>query len=331
MAMTLGNVTGRFWRWMAAGGCGLVAGLATEAAENSGSKAKGTQLQIVATFEESMPTGVTVSQDNRVFVNFPRWGDPVPYTVAEIKNGKAAPFPDADINRLDTNRAAETFVSVQSVVVDPRNRLWVLDTGSVKMEPVVPNGPKLVCIDLASNKVVKKVPFPREVALPTTYLNDIRFDLRNGEGVAYITDSSEKGPNGIIVVDLGSGKSRRVLHEHPSTKAEPNFVPTIDGKKVMKHEPGKEPQPIKTGSDGIAISADGSRLYYCPLGSRKLYSVPTGLLLDASATPEKVGRGGERRGGKGRVGRAGIGQREPDLRDRLRKQRGASADEGGQL
>ena len=62
--------------------------------------------------------------------------------------------------------------------------------------------------------------FPTDVALPTTYLNDVRFDLRRGEaGTAFITDSSDQGPNGIIVVDLATGESWRRLHEHPSTKA----------------------------------------------------------------------------------------------------------------
>ncbi|MEA2526177.1 MAG: hypothetical protein QOF73_3404, partial [Thermomicrobiales bacterium] len=36
------------------------------------------------------------------------------------------------------------------------------------------------------------------------------------------------------------------------------------------------------GSDGIAISSDGARLYYCPLGSRRLYSVATDALIDRS-------------------------------------------------
>ena len=31
-----------------------------------------------------MPTGVTVAKGGRIFVNFPRWGDDVPFTVGEI-------------------------------------------------------------------------------------------------------------------------------------------------------------------------------------------------------------------------------------------------------
>jgi len=154
------------------------------------------------------------------------------------------------------------------------------------MEPVVPNGPKLVGVDLNGNEVFQTIRFPSNVALPTTYLNDVRFDLRKGgAGVAYITDSSDKGPNGIIVVNLASGQSRRLLNDHPSTKAEPNFVPTVEGKPLMQRKPGQPPQPLKMGSDGIAISADGDKLFYCPLASHHLYSVSTSALLDEQLTP----------------------------------------------
>jgi sugar lactone lactonase YvrE len=127
-----------------------------------------------------MPTGVTVGQNGRIFVNFPRWGDPVPFTVAEIRDGHPRAYSNAEVNRLDPARARETFVSVQSVVVDSRNRLWIVDTGSINFAPVVPDGPKRVGIDLATNRIIKTIQFPSEVVLPTTYLNDVHFDLRKG-------------------------------------------------------------------------------------------------------------------------------------------------------
>lgn len=106
----------------------------------------------------------------------------------------------------------------QSVVVDPDDRLWLLDTGSTEFGPTLPDSPKLIGVDLKTNTVFQTIRFPHDVALETTYLNDIRFDLRRGQGgVAYITDSSLKGPNGLIIVDLATGQSRRRLHDHPST------------------------------------------------------------------------------------------------------------------
>ena len=247
------------------------------------------QLERVATFNGPMPTGVTVSQTGRIFVNFPRWGDPVAATVAEVVDGQAVPYPNAAVTALDLANAAETFVSVQSVVVDPSNRLWVLDTGSVNFAPVVEGGPKLVGIDLGTNRIFKTIRFPSDVVLPTTYLNDVRFDLTKSEaGVAYITDSSGTGPNGIIVVDLASGTSRRLLNNHPSTKAEPNFLPFVEGRPLMQRVPNESPKYLNLGSDGIALGSDGSRLYYCPLASRRLYSVSTEALLDTSLTASQV-------------------------------------------
>ena len=140
-----------------------------------------------------MPTGVTVSQSHRIFVNFPRWGDDVPFTVAELVNGKAVAYPNAEINdwpgrakpnpnAFEDRQANQAhFVSVQSVVVDPDNRLWVLDTGAPLLKNTVPGGPKLVCIDLATNKVVKTILLPPETAGANSYMNDVRFDLRVGE------------------------------------------------------------------------------------------------------------------------------------------------------
>jgi sugar lactone lactonase YvrE len=246
-------------------------------------------LEQAVAFPGPMPTGVTVADDGRIFINYPRWGDPVEFTVAEIKSGQPVAYPNAEINKLDTARAGDTFVSVQSLVVDPRNRLWVLGTGSVKFEPVVPNGPKLVGIDLATNGIIKTIQFSSDVVLPTTYLNDIRFDLGKGTGgVAYITDSSDKGANGIIIVDFATGKSRRRLNDHPSTKAEPSFLPFVEGEAVMRRKPGQPPEHLKLGSDGIAISADGASIFYCPLASRKLYSVSTDALLNDSMTDVQV-------------------------------------------
>jgi sugar lactone lactonase YvrE len=249
-------------------------------------------LEPVTYFNGAMPTGVTVSQQGRIFVNFPKWGDEVAFTVAEIRDGEAVAYPDEAMNQTNQDDPAAALVSVQSVVVDPADRLWILDTGSPLFQPTEYGGPKLVCIDLTTDKVIKKILFPQDVALPTTYLNDVRFDLRrDSEGMAFITDSAQKGANAIIVVDLASGKSWRRLHDHPSTKAEElqTFLPIVEGRPFLEHQPnGSVKQGAGMGSDGIAISSDGARLYYCPLGSRKLYSVDTDALADRSFNDREV-------------------------------------------
>jgi sugar lactone lactonase YvrE len=249
------------------------------------------QLEVVATFGGPMPTGVTVANSGRIFVNFPRWGDNVEYTVAEVKDGKTIPYPNADINHFaDGDDPSDRLVSVQSVVVDPTgNRLWILDTSSIAFGPVKPGGPKLIAVDLNTNQIVKKIIFPADVALPTTYLNDVRFDLHRGaEGMAFITDSASTGANALIVVDLASGKSWRRLNDHPSTKADPAFVPVVEGEILQLRLPGQPPSKFAVGADGIAISPDGKTLYYCPLTSRHLYSVSIDALADRTRSDAEV-------------------------------------------
>lgn len=246
-------------------------------------------LEVAATFDGPILTGVTVSREGRVFVNFPRWGDRVPFTVAEVVNGQAVAYPGREINRPKPGRPEDSLLSVQSVVVDPNNRLWILDTGSIEFQETFYGGPKLVGVDLERNEIFQKILLPQAVALPTTYLNDIRFDLRRGEaGLAFITDSSDTGANGIIVVNLGSGRSWRRLHNHPSTKAETGFLPLVEGRPHMSRPPGEKATFITTGSDGIAMGADGKRLFYCPLASRRLYSVSVDALADSSVSDQEV-------------------------------------------
>jgi sugar lactone lactonase YvrE len=248
------------------------------------------KLEVFATFTGPMPTGVTVSKTGRVFVNFPRWGDPVEFTVAELKNGKAEPFPNLAYNKLNTDKPDKCLVSVQSVVVDDQDRLWIVDTGSINFQPVLPGGAKLVCVDLKTNQVVKEINFKDSPAvLPTTYTNDIRFDLKRGKaGLGFITDSSDKGPNGIIVVDLDSGQAFRRLHDHPSTHAEPDFAPTVEGEPLMSRPPNGPAAYIKIGSDGIAMSSDRKTLYYRPLMGQHLYSVSVDALADRTKGEDKV-------------------------------------------
>jgi sugar lactone lactonase YvrE len=242
------------------------------------------QLELVAEFNKPMQTGVTVSRGGRIFINIPRWADPAPFTVGELKDGKLVAFPDEQVNKYDESDYANTFVSVQSVVVDPDDRLWVLDTGSINLGPVRPMAPKLVGIDLHTNRIFQKIQFPDEVVLPTTYLNDIRFDMRRSrEGMAFITDSSGNGPGAIIVVDLHTGKSWRRLNGHRSVTADPDFKPVVEGEPLMMREPGQPPKPLQMSADGIAISGDGQTLYYRPLASHHLYSVS----VDALAQSER--------------------------------------------
>jgi len=126
--------------------------------------------------------------------------------------------------------------------------------------------------------------------LPTTYVNDVRFDFRVGkEGTAYVTDSSVKGPGGIIVMDLASGNANRRLTGAKSTSVDSTFRPVIEGKPALITRDAQGQTGLLTvASDGIALSSDGKTLYFCPLSSRHLYSVPTALLRNPDVSEAEL-------------------------------------------
>lgn len=268
---------------------GLAAALAAAAPLANAQTLKHGRIEQVASLSGPMITGVTVSHTGRIFVNYPHWGDDVPFTVAEIVNGKPVAYPNAAINRINKAHPDKCLYSVQSVVVDPDDRLWALDTGSVRLGPNVPGGPKLVCISLATNTVVRTIAFPRAVVPAAAYLNDIRFDLtRDKAGIAYITDSGNKGPSGFVMVDLSTGKSWRRLGHTPSVKPEKGLTLIVEGQPLLERIPGNKPKEPGFANDGIALGAGGKRVYYSPVLAHHLYSVSADALSDPAKTEADV-------------------------------------------
>ena len=56
-------------------------------------------LEPVAHLDGAMPTGITASHQGRILVNFPKWGDEVAFTVAEIRSGRPVAYPNEAFNQ----------------------------------------------------------------------------------------------------------------------------------------------------------------------------------------------------------------------------------------
>ena len=235
-------------------------------------------LQEFATFDDDQVTGVAVSRSGRVFVNFPSWSDRHRISVAELVNGKPIPFPNEEWNRpgLPNNH----FVCVQSVFVDESDSLWILDPAAPMMKETVKGGPKLVKVDLVKNEVVQTIPFSEQVAPKKSYLNDVRVDVKGQ--TAFITDS---GVGAIVVVNLETGRARRLLDQDHSTLAEKDFRLQVNGRELLA-ENGKPPQ---INSDGIAYDHLRGYLYYHALTGRTLYRIKVIDLKNPGLTNAQLG------------------------------------------
>jgi sugar lactone lactonase YvrE len=269
----------------------------------------GPELEEYHYYYNQWPIGLAISSQGRFFVSYTRGN--YSFTLGEAVNKTSElPYPSADLNlpvsQLNTSWNGIPFgtnnstglISVQALYITPENprrpeTLWVVDTGrptitdgdgAPTMPYAQPGGPKIIGISLTNDSVYATYTFPASVHFPDSYMNDIRFDLRpnttpSGQGVAYIVDSSDEGRPGFIMLDLGTGDSWRRLTQHPSVLRVDRDVPSYQGIPFYQRTRGTPIQTLREGLDGLQLSPDGETMYYSPLTSDYLYSVPTANLL----------------------------------------------------
>lgn len=319
-------------RTLGAGVVGSTVGVGTAAAERD----RG--LSVAASFVDFGVTGVAVGDGGRMFVNQPRFPwlvtdqgnrprdvTNVGVSVAEVRGGDSlVPYPNVDWNEDGWDQendewnesefpAAEHFVNVQSVYVDPDNpgTLWVLDTGNPELSGddggIVENGPKLVEIDLETDSVVNKVFFDGtgvdgndltpegqvdepgagdDANVRDAYLNDVR--VSKDQRYAFMTDS-ELGALVVTHLDASDESTTvaRRLFDDPGA-----FPETHDGGvaiPVGPHEGQDAALPIgDVHSDGIAIDPWDDDVYFHSLSGFELYRSPLGELTDFSLPEEDI-------------------------------------------
>lgn len=226
-------------------------------------------------------TGVAVSESGRLFTNYPRWSNVYRYALVEVKNNnEVIPFPNAEWNTWDISKGgdkAKHFLCVQAVVIDDKDNMWVVDAGYAKNADGNDKGQKLVKINLRNNEVEKVYLLYPELSLKS-YANDIRIDTRRQ--VAYLTNSGE---GGIVIVDLKSGHVRQVLLGTNVTKADTNYSMKRLGQPLLSNS-----KSFNVHSDGIALTPDGSMLYFKSLTDDKLFRIATTHLHNTSLTPQAL-------------------------------------------
>lgn len=222
--------------------------------------------------------GITVSHDNRLFASLTQ-SEGAGLQLAEVINNQLKAFPDDSWNQWNANDPEHHFYHVNALRIGPDGDLWVMDSGNKGIgtgDQAVAGGAKLVHISLATSKVVNSYVFKAPTLQPTSYLDDVRF---NGD-FAYITDP---GAVGLVVLNLKSGKSWRVLDNHPlSIDHQPIYA---DGKKLILRD-GREK---RVGLDQLEVSPDGKWLYYQAIPG-PLARIETRYLNDSALSAAEVAK-----------------------------------------
>ncbi|MGH7502013.1 MAG: SMP-30/gluconolactonase/LRE family protein [Longimicrobiales bacterium] len=205
-----------------------------------------TALELVASTSQP-PGNLAVAPDGRLFFTIHPESRPDSLKLVEWVDGKAVPYPDLERQSL--------FDTPLGVRIDRQNRIWVLDHAHHGI-----GQPRLFAFDLATGETVHDLVIDRDAAPIGSFLNDLAIDPA-GETI-YIADVSflRKSP-AIVVLDVASGGTRRILEKHRSVKAQDWLIETPE--RPMAWLGGL--LTLEAGVDGIALSRDGEWLFYAAM------------------------------------------------------------------
>ncbi|MNQ57388.1 Major royal jelly protein [compost metagenome] len=230
------------------------------------------QVEVVAELDIT-PGNVTASKDGRVFasVHGMRRG---PVQLVEITGlNSYVAFPNDSWN-AKPGSGPNVMNTPHGVVIDSRDRLWVIDHGNWLDKP---QPPKLVAFDINTRELVNRYDFSPQVAPKGQILQDLAVD---GErGFVYIADC---GPDPAIVsVDINKGTARR-FSGHPSLAAE-DVELVVEGKPLLFPGEGGKMAPARVGINPITLSADGETIYFGSMNGTSWYAVPARLFREGAA------------------------------------------------
>ncbi len=260
--------------------------------------------EIFASLPEAVGN-VTFTPDNRVIYSHHPFFSP-DIRVAELNSDRKSfkPFPNAEWNtpREGTDRY---FDSVLGLRGDENGTIWILDMG--QRTGLVP---KIVGWNTKTNQLERIYYLPAPASRPESQHNDFVVDPEHG---VFIIADEGIGPGGdgttaaLVVVDMKTGATRRLLQGHVSTLPEEVSI-IVDGKELTVPDGNGAQVPIRVGADGIAADKNFEWLYYGPLSGSAIYRVRLSDLLNEALPEAELGERVERYADKPNNGGLSIDQ-----------------------
>jgi sugar lactone lactonase YvrE len=231
-------------------------------------------LEEVLTYPE--PIGnVAVSASGRLFFTVHPESRPQGNRLLEYVDGAAVPYPDI-------TSQLKLFDTVLGVVIDRQDRLWTIDHGNHGLRTA-----RLLAFDLSSGELIHDERFTEDIAPAGSLLSDLQVSA-DGRTVI-ISDASywRKSP-ALIVYDIESGSSRRVLEGDESVSAEPYVIHSQD--REMSFLGGMV--TLRGGVDGLALGPDW--LYFGAISGSGLFRIKLSDLRDEALPAIQIARRVER-------------------------------------
>ena len=243
------------------------------------------ELEIVAEFAAEHPPGnIAITPEGRLIMSQHQfYGAPL-RVVEVLDDGSVSPFP----NEAWSSEPKSNGVGLNTVLglrSDSDGIVWMLDRSAGGGQPG-----KIVGWDTLNDELYQVIYLPQPVIGDSPFLNDLAVDLDHN--AIYITDTASGDDSALIVVDLNTGFSRRVLEGDVSTR--PEDIPLIVNERIINLA-GK---PAKIGANPITVDPANEWVYYAPMSGTSLYRIATVDLLDPSLSSEELSSRVERYGDK---------------------------------
>ncbi len=235
-------------------------------------------------FPKEMPPGnLAIGPDGRMFMSVHEFYGPELRVVEVMADGSTKPYPTEDWARAPQDDG-DGLRGVLGLRADREGILWMLDgQGEGQTGRVVgwnTNTEELHAIYYVG----------QPAARPTSFLNDLAIDREHG--AIYISDTGDGANSAIIVIDLETGRARRLLEGSQFTVPEDTPM-VIDGREITLGG-----NPAKIGINPITVDPTNTWVYFAPMTASAMYRVRTTDLLDESLDDAALAAKVERYGDK---------------------------------
>jgi len=222
--------------------------------------------ETVFSFGPEVPPGnLAIGPDGRMFMSLHGFYGP-PLRVVEVgTDGSVTPYPNADWANAPSGDGPG-LNKVLGLRADRNGILWMLDDASDG------RAGRIVGWNTRTETLHQIVYLAPPVTRSDNFLNDLAVD-REHEAI-YITDTATPSTAALIVVDLKTGRARRVLEGSEFTRPE-DIDMVIDGRVVALGG-----APARVGANPITIDPSNTWVYFAPMSGRSMYRVWTTDLLD---------------------------------------------------
>ena len=227
-------------------------------------------LEIVAELPIN-PGNVTVCPSGQVFATIHQFRL-APARLIEIDSiDSYSPFPSESWNG-EFGSSKRVLNSPLGIQCDARNWVWVIDNGSGEVN----QAPKLVAFNAETKKEEFFFSFPKEIAPPGSFVQDLAVDPAGG--YVYLADIGGQVSPAIIFLDTTTRKARRF--EASETLGSEDVDLKVEGKVLVAPGEPAGGKPARVAVNPITLSADNNTIFFGAMTGTKWYSLPSRVLRE---------------------------------------------------